>query len=283
MTQYVYSVTITKENDSLAFLKAFDNKIKVNGTYVNETAVVVTDYGTESFSFVAIAEGDTFEEVYELLKRLTCEKKLSCEYVKDGWVYILPYYQLHSREPRRRRNDLIIHNGVPRRRRQYKHVDLRLRSATERDYGYKPAEGEEETVPQLTFEQELKTKRWLGEWRRIYNILYMRHGWYCHHVDEELADSLLHTAFVLTVNRLVCERKEQEPFIYAIGIHSSLESGGKTSFVYRGTITPNMMAPLGWNILDGSAIMALDTLVCYKSVYEVEKLYKSTIGHYMDL
>lgn len=277
MKQYVYSVTITKESDSLAFLKSFDNKIKVNDSIVDDTAVEITNSGTESFNFVAIVEGDTFEEVYSLLKQLSCEYKLSCEYVKDGWVYILPYYQLHSGGGPRR-NDRIIHNDVPRRRRQYKHVDLKLRPAEERDYGYVPTEGEE---VKLTLEQEITTKRWIEVWATRYKNMCFQYQNYCGCLEPAYANTLFMTSFLLTVNQLLAARGESSDYIFRIGVVISPKPPYSAQFLNYGYLTPSMLwSEVERKVLVGETNMGLGTIVSYLPEPQLTALFNIARPYY---
>ena len=131
------------------------------------------------------------------------------EYVKDEWVWILAYHQLHSGNDRPY-NQKIIHNGVPTRRVKVKGKDLRLRKAEPRDYG----SGETDDAAQTTTEilEQLLSEEWLGRWHDRY--VYLVHYYsdcLCGCIEITEARSLFLTSFLLTVAELHAYRGDTIP------------------------------------------------------------------------
>lgn len=197
MKSYVYSITVEKENDSLAFLKAYDKKIKVNNTIVdksNPIGVLLDGDETTSIGFVEEVVGETFEDLYKKWGELTKKFELSLEYVKEGYVYLLAFRQLHSGVDRPY-NNIYIHNGVPSRRiKNKKKVDLMLRKAKDSDYG----DSDSEEIPSI---KELIIKpEWIKRWRqRVFIIKHLNGELGCW-LPYEREVEILWRAFLLVVN-----------------------------------------------------------------------------------
>lgn len=221
MIQYVYSVTIIKENDSLAFLKAFDKKIiaTVQGDGASKRGVVDRDHptgfwtdgvDTQTFGYVGVVYATDAEDLRRQMRQITEKYELSMEYVHDGWVWLLPYKQLHS-GPDFKYNQVIKHRDVPRvRSRKKKEHDVQLRPAEPRDYGQ--IEGDESDIPAQTIAELLKEKKWISRWAARYVWLvqeYTKDRCPCHEIkiNREL---FLH-AFVLTVADIHMWRGDEIP------------------------------------------------------------------------
>ena len=215
MIQHIYSITIQKDVGNTIFLKSFDKKIKdSDGKTVdslNKTCVI--DFGDEvqSISYVDSYETDDFKSMYEIWQSLTKKFQLSLEYVKEGYVFLLAFRQLHS-GPDRPFNQRIIHNDVPRRRiRNKKRVDLKLRPAKDRDYG--DIEDGGGTKPSaFTVEELIKTDWWLGRWNQRYEYLckYLS-DCVCGCVDYDTAREVFLYAFILTIAEIHMFLRDELP------------------------------------------------------------------------
>jgi len=225
-TQYVYSITITKEKETIRFLKCFESQIKVDNELINtlnKPKVLIKGDESESYALVAIIQKENFSELYEELKKISKIYKLSVEYVKDSYVYILPYKQLHSGIDYKY-NQLIIHNDVPKTRPYAKNEeDLRLRKAEPRDYG---SGAEEEKDSNIGIKELLVSKEWLN---RLYcRFTYLTHNYYyycngCN--DYYTAKNLFLQAFVLTLNELHTKNETEIPeLINHLTIFPTLDS-----------------------------------------------------------
>lgn len=167
-----------------------DDKYKVG--------IIIEGDDTISFGYVGKVEADTFDGMYAKWKELTEKWELSMEYVKDEWVYLLAYKQLHSGVDRIY-NQIIRHNDVPRLRpSRVKAKDLKLRKATERDYGtYEPSSSShvDGEISDIIIRPE-----WIRRWRaRAACIRFYRTqcgGW----LPYEYEVDTVWRAFLLTIN-----------------------------------------------------------------------------------
>lgn len=218
MIQFVYSITIQKEGDFLSFLKSFDKKIMINDKVIdknNKSGVIHGENSVETIVFIEKLSADDFKSMRELWKKITVERELSLEYVRDGWVWLLPFRQLHS-GPDRPYNQIIKHNGLPTTRtiKKKDSPDLRLRRAEARDYG-SIEEGEDPAHTPLDIIDILLKPIWLDRWHHRFRKLIHRYqdcrcGW----IDLDLARDLFLQSFVLTVADIHREYKDAEPEVF---------------------------------------------------------------------
>ena len=198
MIQFVYSVTIQKEGDFLSFLKSFDKKIMIDDKVIdknNKSGVIHGENSVETIVFIEKLSADDFKSMRELWKKITIERELSLEYVRDGWVWLLPFHQLHS-GPDRPYNQIIKHNGLPTTRtiKKKDSPDLRLRRAEARDYG-SVEEGDDPDSSSQTILEELLKPEWLGWWHCRFIYLYHYYGNHCSCYKERF----IYDAFIATV------------------------------------------------------------------------------------
>ena len=98
MKLFVYSITIESSSDRSSFLKAFPSFIKLvdpnsgEEEEIRNRKVLFKNSDTISYCFLEEVEGESFKDLYRKLKQIVCREKLSCEYGKDGKVFLLPYY-----------------------------------------------------------------------------------------------------------------------------------------------------------------------------------------------
>lgn len=145
--------------------------------------------------------------MYAAWREITKKYELSMEYVLDGDVYILAFHQLHSGVDKPY-NQIVIHNDVPRRRKSCrKKKDLKLRSATERDYGvYEPDHSSQES---RSVRELIVTPAWIRRWRaRAACIRFMyKKPW----LPYEIEVDIVWRAFLLTINDIHAARGDKVP------------------------------------------------------------------------
>lgn len=201
MIQYVYKITTSTEGDTMSFLKSFDSLIEVNGKLINKenpTAHIQGVNTIDTVSYITSNKEDGFEAMRKWWKEITREKKLSLEYVKDGWVWLLPFKQLHSGLDKPY-NQRIIHKGALSTRtvKCADTPDLRMRRATEKDYGSGKQDDAAHTEAEIL--ELLLKPEWLGWWHRRYIYLYHYYGEGCRCHTEQL----LYDAFVQTIWEII--------------------------------------------------------------------------------
>lgn len=171
--------------------------IEVDGKLINKDNPVAHTQNmmsVDTISFIASNTADDFDGMRAWWKEITKEYKLSLEYVKDKWVWLLPFEQLHSGVDRPY-NQRIVHRGaLSTRTIKPKEVpDLRMRPATEKDYGSGKQDDAAHTEAEI-LDLILKPE-WLGWWHRHYVYLYHYYGEGCRCSFEQL----LYDAFIQTV------------------------------------------------------------------------------------
>ena len=291
ITQYIYSISINKQNETIRFLKSFDSFIEVEGKVLkkaNSTSSVIRGDDSETITLIEICTKENFAEMYNEWKRITTLYKLSMEYVKDGWVYILAYKQLHSGIDYKY-NQIIVHNEIPKQRpSSIVEKDLRLRKAEPKDYGCGETSesSEKQSIEELLIKQE-----WLQRWYS--RFLYLSHNYancICGVLDFYTAKDLFLQAFVLTIADIHKTNGDEIPEILNhLSIYPA-QSGTTVPIVTtvgRTPINPNSqqyeiyVAPT----FEGRAreLSPNNTFYSRETSKEITNLYWAAIPHYSKL